>query len=235
MVTGMKERTSIPICCWAAEDIPSVKANKIGYGSLSNAELLSIVIGSGSMTENAVEVCRRLLYENDNNLKTLKQKRIDEIMCIKGIGKIKASKILASLELGNRMMAEHIEDKPRIDSATKVYNYMYPKMCDLDVEEFWCLFMNQDSRLLKAKRISIGGISETIVDIRIIMREAVICNATIIIAVHNHPSASIRPSKPDEDLTRSIGRACEIMHLYFADHVIITDGMYYSFHEQGKM
>ena len=164
---------------WAEEDRPREKMALLGAGALTSAELLAILIGSGSTKESAV-------------------------------------------------------DRPDLGTATRIYNHMHPRMQDLDVEEFWVLLMNQHHRLIKPVRISHGGITETSVDIRIIMREAILANTTILAACHNHPSGNLHPSKYDEELTRSIKRACELMRIHFMDHVIVTDGNYYSFHEQGK-
>jgi DNA repair protein RadC len=120
-------------------------------------------------------------------------------------------------------------------SATAIYNYMHPRMQDLDVEEAWALLMNQNDKLIRAVKISHGGISETAVDVRIIMREAILANATVLAICHNHPSGSLRPSTQDNELTKNIKRACDVMRLRLLDHVIITDGAYYSYHEEGLL
>ena len=231
----MREYKPLPIARWAAEDIPSEKARNNGIKALTNAELLSIIIGSGSVTENAVDLSRRLLADCDNSLKRLYKMRIDEIKSFNGIGEQKASKIHAALELAHRMNMELAEKAPDLSTATYIYNYMHPRIGMLDVEEFWVIYLNQHYRLIQAKRISYGGLSEVLVDVRIIIREAVLCNATIVVVCHNHPSGSLSPSKIDCDLTNSIKRACELMRLLFLDHVIVTDGAYYSFHEQGRI
>jgi DNA repair protein RadC len=129
---------------------------------------------------------------------------------------------------------ESSEERPDLGTATRIYNYMRPLLQDRDVEEFWVLLMNQNYRLIKRVRISHGGITETAVDIRIIMREAVLANATILAVCHNHPSGNIKPSNADDQLTRAISKACELMQIRFLDHVIITDGQYYSYNELGK-
>lgn len=232
---SMREYKPLPIARWAAEDIPSEKARNKGVQELTNAELLSIIIGSGSVTENAVDLSRRLLADCDNSLKRLYKMRIDEIKAFNGIGWQKASKIYAALELAHRMNMERANETPDLGTATRIYNYMHPRIGMLDEEEFWVLYMNQHYRLIQAKRISYGGITETLVDIRIIIRDAVLCNATIVVAVHNHPSGNLTPSKEDCNLTNSIKKACEVMRLRFCDHVIVTDGAYYSFHEQGMI
>jgi DNA repair protein RadC len=151
------------------------------------------------------------------------------------MGPAKAITILAACELGKRRQMESPEERPDLGTATRVYNHMRPLMQDLDVEEFWVLLLNQNYRLIKKVRIARGGITEVSVDVRIIIREAVLSNATIVIACHNHPSGSIMPSRADNQLTDSLKRACELMRLYFMDHVIVTDGRYYSYHEEGKL
>jgi DNA repair protein RadC len=219
---------------WAEEDRPREKMALLGAGALTSAELLAILIGSGSTKESAVDLMKRILGDCNNNLNTLGKLNIHDLCAYNGIGEAKAITILAACELGKRRQMERPEDRPDLGTATRIYNHMHPRMQDLDVEEFWVLLMNQHHRLIKQVRISHGGITETSVDIRIIMREAILANTTILAACHNHPSGSLRPSKYDEELTRSIKRACELMRIHFMDHIIITDGSYYSFHEQGK-
>lgn len=219
---------------WAEEDRPREKMANLGAESLSNAELLAILIGSGSSKESAVDLMKRILSDCNNNLNTLGKMTIHELCQYNGIGEAKAISILAACELGKRRQMESPEERPDLGTATRIYNHIHPKMQDLDVEEFWVLLMNQHYRLIKMVRISHGGITETAVDVRIIMREAVLANCTVLAVCHNHPSGNLSPSKQDEELTRTIRRACEAMRIHFLDHVIITDGHYYSFHEQGK-
>ena len=220
---------------WAKEDRPREKMADLGTEALSNAELLAILIGSGSTDESAVALMKRVLADCGNNLNTLGKKTIHDLMEYRGIGEAKAITILAACELGKRRQAESPEERPKLETATKIYNEMRPQMQDLDVEEFWALLLNQNYRLIKKVRISRGGISETSVDVRVILREAVLANATILAVCHNHPSGNLSPSKADEELTRSIRRACELMRITFMDHIIITDGQYYSFHELGRL
>ena len=219
---------------WAEEDRPREKMMALGTEALSNAELLAILIGSGSTKESAVDLMKHVLNDCNNNLNTLGKLSIHDLCTYNGIGEAKAITILAACELGKRRQQESPEERPKLDTATRIYNEMHPQMQDLDVEEFWALLLNQNYRLIKKVRISQGGIAETSVDIRIIFREAVLANATIIAVCHNHPSGSLTPSHADNELTRSIQRACELMHIRFMDHVIITDGLYYSYHEHGK-
>lgn len=219
---------------WAEEDRPREKMASLGAETLSNAELLAILIGSGSTKESAVELMKRILADCNNNLNTLGKRNINDLCVYNGIGEAKAISILAACELGKRRQMETAEERPDLGTATRIYNHMRPVMQDLDVEEFWVLLLNQHYRLIKKIRISHGGITETAVDIRIIIREAVLANATILAVCHNHPSGNISPSRQDDELTRSIKRACELMRIHFLDHVIVTDGQYYSYHEQGR-
>lgn len=220
---------------WAEEDRPREKLERLGPQSLSDAELLAILVGSGSTKEDAVTLMKRLLNDCNNNLNTLGKKTIRDLCQYNGIGPAKAITIMAACELGKRRQKEKPEERPDLGTATYIYNYMHPKLQDLDVEEFWILLMNQHYRLIKEERVSRGGITETAVDVRIIMREAVLSNATILAVCHNHPSGSITPSKPDDQLTQSIKQACEVMRIYFLDHVILADGCYFSYREQGKI
>ena len=219
---------------WAEEDRPREKMAMQGTEALTNAELLAILIGSGSTKESAVELMKRILADCRNSLNTLGKMSVSDLCRYNGIGEAKAISILAACELGKRRQAESPEERPDLGTATRIYNHMHAVMQDLDVEEFWVLLMNQHYRLIKKVRISHGGITETSVDIRIIIREAVLANSTILAVCHNHPSGNLSPSHQDDNLTQSIRRACELMRIHFLDHVIITDGQYYSYHEQGK-
>ena len=218
---------------WAEEDRPREKLMRLGAESLSNAELLAILIGSGSTKESAVDLMKRVLGDCSNNLNTLGKLTIQQLCEYNGVGEAKAITILAACELGKRRQMEKAEERPDVGTATLIYNHMRPVLQDSDVEEFWVLLMNQNHRLIKKLRIARGGISEVSVDIRIIIREAVLANATILAVCHNHPSGSLKPSRMDNDLTYGIQQACQLMRIRFLDHVIVTDGAYYSYHEEG--
>lgn len=220
---------------WAEEDRPRHKMQRLGAEALTNAELLSILIGTGSRDEDAVRLCARVLSDCGNNLNTLGKRSASELMQYNGLGFSKVMAILAAVELGKRRQETQPAELPDLGTATRIYNYMHPRMMDLDVEEFWALLMNQHYKLIKAIRISRGGITETAADVRIIMRECVTNNATILAVCHNHPSGNIIPSRYDDTLTSSIQKACDIMRVYMLDHVIVTDGSYYSYHESGKI
>ena len=220
---------------WAEDDRPREKMERLGPQALSDAELLAILVGSGSSKEDAVTLMKRILSDCNNNLNTLGKMTIQQLCEYNGVGPAKAITILAACELGKRRQMNRPEERPDLGTATKIYNHMHPLLQDCDVEEFWLLLMNQNYRLIKKIRISHGGITETAVDIRIIMREAVLANATILAVCHNHPSGNLRPSTHDNDLTVQIQRACKLMRIHFMDHVILTDGSYFSYQETGRL
>lgn len=225
----------LSITDWAEEDRPRERLERLGAEALSNAELLAILIGSGTTQQSAVDLMKVVLAACHNNLNTLGKMSINDLESFKGIGPAKAITILAACELGKRRARERAEERADLGSATAIYNYMHPRMQDLDVEEFHVLLMNQNFKLIKEVRISHGGITETAVDIRVIMKEAISNNATVLAACHNHPSGNTRPSRQDDNLTERMRKACDIMRIYFLDHVVITDGAYYSYREQGRV
>ena len=220
---------------WAEEDRPREKMMALGAQGLSDAELLAILIGSGNTEESAVDLMKHVLADCNNNLNTLGKMTIHDLMQYNGIGEAKAITILAACELGKRRQMEKPEERPDLGTATKIYNHMHPVLQDCDVEEFWILLMNQNHRLIKKLRISHGGITEVSVDIRIIMREAVLANATILAVCHNHPSGNLRPSEQDNQLTYALQQACNLMRIQLMDHVILTGGAYFSYHETGRI
>ena len=220
---------------WAMEDRPRERLMAQGAAALSNAELLAILIGSGTPRMTAVELMKLLLHDCNDNLNTLGKKSLADLMAYKGIGEAKAVAIMAACELGKRRQREKAEERANIDSAQAIYDYMHTRMQDLDVEEAWVLLLNQHLRLIRAVCISHGGISETAIDVRVICREAVLANATVVALCHNHPSGNTTPSGEDDRVTRRVIGACRTMRLHFLDHVIVTDGGYYSYQESGKV
>ena len=229
----MNER--LTIAHWSEDDQPREKLRDNGPQSLSDAELLAILIGSGTSGVSAVDLMQDILHDCRNNLNTLGKMSIRQLCEYKGIGEAKAITILAACELGKRRQMEKPEERPDLGTATKIYNHMHPVLQDCDVEEFWLLLMNQNNRLIKKLRISHGGITEVSVDICIILREAVLANATVIAVCHNHPSGNLRPSTADNELTHQLQRACQLMRIHFMDHVILTDGSYFSYRETGRL
>ena len=220
---------------WNEADMPREKFERLGAEALSNSELLAILIGSGNTKESAVDLMKRVMNDCGNNLNTLGKKSIAELCEYEGIGPAKAITILAACELGKRRQLEKAEERLDLGSAVAIYEHMHPLMQDLDVEEAWVLLMNRNFKLIKKVRISHGGISETAVDVRVIMKHAIMNNATVIALCHKHPSNNPRPSGDDDRLTKRMKEACQLMRIFFLDHLIITDGRYYSYHEEGKI
>ena len=229
----MTERLSINQ--WAEEYRPREKMMLQGASALTNAELLAILIGSGNAEDSAVELMRKVLNDYRNNLNELGKASIDELCRYKGIGPAKAITILAASELGKRRKEEAVEERRVIAMSKDVYEYLHPLMCDLPTEECWVLLLNQASKLIDKVRISTGGLNATAVDVRCILREALLKRATAFALCHNHPSGNIRPSREDDLLTREVNRAAECMNIRFVDHVILTDGAFYSYADEGRI
>ena len=219
---------------WAEEDRPREKMISKGAQALTNAELLAILIGSGNDEDSAVALMQKVLAAYDNSLDRVGRLSIDELCRFKGIGPAKAVTILAACELGRRRAVEHPESRV-VRSAAQVYEYFYPMMRDLAVEECHVLLLNQSARIIDSVRIGMGGLTETVVDVRIILREALLKRATSLILCHNHPSGNLRPSGHDDRLTRQVQEAARVLNLTLADHVIFTDHGYYSYADEGRL
>ena len=220
---------------WAEEDRPREKMMLHGVSALSNAELLAILIGSGNTEDSAVELMRKVLADYHNNLAELGKASIDELCRFKGIGPAKAITILAASELGKRRKEEGVEERKAIASSKDVYECFYPLMCDLPTEECWVLLLNQASKVIDKVKISAGGLTATAVDVRCILREALLKRASSMALCHNHPSGSIRPSREDDLLTRQVNQAAECMNIRLVDHIILTDGAFYSYADEGRI
>ncbi len=229
----MTERLSIHQ--WAEEDRPREKMMLHGVSALSGAELLAILIGSGNTEESAVELMRKVLADYHNSLNELGKASIDELCRYKGIGPAKAITILAASELGKRRKEEEVRERPKIYCSKDVYTCFHPLLCDLPTEEFWVLLLNQSSTIIDKVKISSGGLSATAVDVRCILREALLKRAASIAVCHNHPSGNVRPSREDDALTDQINRASQLMNIRLIDHLILTDGKFYSYADEGKL
>ncbi|MBE6273437.1 MAG: DNA repair protein RadC [Bacteroides sp.] len=229
----MTER--LTITQWAEEDRPREKMMLHGVSALSNAELLAILIGSGNTEESAVELMRKVLADYSNNLNELGKASIDELCRYKGIGPAKAITILAASELGKRRKEEKVEERVAILSSKDVYECFYPLMCDLPTEECWVLLLNQASKIIDKVKIGAGGLNATAVDVRCILREALLKRASAIALCHNHPSGNIRPSREDDRLTQQVNQASQCMNIRLVDHVILTDGAFYSYADEGRI
>ena len=219
---------------WAEEDRPREKMMSKGAQALTNAELLAILIGSGSGDDSAVSLMQKVLASYGDSLDRVGRLSVEELCHFKGIGPAKAITILAACELGRRRAVEQPERR-QVRSAAQVYDYFYPLMRDLPVEEFHVLLLNQSATVIDSVRIGVGGLTETAVDVRVILREALLKRATALILCHNHPSGNLRPSTHDDRLTREVQEATKLLNLNLADHVIFTDNGYYSYADEGRL
>lgn len=232
-MTDVKQKLTINR--WAEEDRPREKMISRGIDALTDAELLGILIGSGNTEETAVELMRRVLAACDNNLNELGKWTYRNFSDFKGIGPAKATTIMAAMELGKRRKLQEIKERQQIVSSYDVYRIFHPILCDLPQEEFWILLLNQSNKVIDKVRISTGGIDGTYADVRSILREALLQRATGIILCHNHPSGSPNPSMSDKRLTMSIQEGARTMNIRVSDHVIVCDGKYYSFADEGDI
>ena len=220
---------------WAEEDRPREKMMLKGAEVLSDAELLAILIGSGNTEESAVALMQRVLAAAGNDLNRLGKWEIRDFARFKGLGPAKSITILAALELGKRRKLREHAERLTIRSSEDIYHLFHPLLCDLPYEEFWVLLLNQAAKVIDKVRISRGGIDQTTADVRSILREALLQRATQIALVHNHPSGNTRPSNDDLRLTQQARQAAQTMNIRLLDHVIVTDGSYYSFCDEGQL
>lgn len=232
----MDNKVKLNIKDWAEEDRPREKLLLKGVSSLSDAELLAILIGSGNRDETAVELSQRILYQVSNSLNRLGKLEVkDLIKNFRGIGEAKAITIIAALELGKRRKSEEALIQPQIKSSEDVYNVFHSLLSDLKHEETWILLLNRANTIIKKFQVSKGGISGTVVDIRMIMKEAIDTFASGIILCHNHPSGNTNPSSDDDNITFKLGEAVRLMDMHLLDHIIIGDGSYYSYRDQDRL
>lgn len=220
---------------WAVEDRPREKMMLKGAEALSDAELLAILIGSGNREESAVTLMQRTLASCDNDLNRLGKWEVRDFSHFKGLGPAKSITIMAALELGKRRKLQERPERATIRSSKDIYEIFYPLLCDLPQEEFWVLLLNQAAKVIDKVRISRGGIDQTTADVRSILREALLQRATQIVLVHNHPSGNPRPSADDLRLTQLVQKGAQTMNIRLTDHVIVTDGKYYSFTDEGVL
>jgi len=226
---------SLKITDWALEDRPREKLYNKGTSALSDAELLGILIGSGTRNRSAVDLGRELLAMADNNLNNLGKMSIADITKIRGIGNARAITIAAALELGRRRKLAELPDRIQIKSSRDVFEMVNPLLADLRHEEFWILFLNRSNRVINRMKLSQGGISGTVTDVRIVMKKAIEYLASGIIVCHNHPSGNLNPSESDSRITQKIREAGSLMDIQLLDHLIISDRDYYSFADNGLL
>lgn len=234
-VSEIYEPQSNAITTWAEEDRPREKLMMQGAEALTNAELLGILIGKGTKRKSAVELMEHILHDCGDNLIKLSKLNLEQLMQYSGIGEAKAITIKAACELGRRREIEKTPEVTILTDSKEIYKVLRPRMRHLEVEEAFLVLMSQNYGLIDIIRLSHGGITETAVDVRVIMRYALTYNATIIAIAHNHPSGNTKPSRDDDQLTMRVAEACRTMRIHFCDHIIVTDGDYYSFRDNGKI
>ena len=222
-----------PINQWAEDDRPREKFLLKGKSSLSDSELLAILIGSGSRNESAVQLCQRILASTNNNLNQLGKISVNQLTNFKGIGEAKAITIAAALELGRRRRAEETQELKKITSSKMVFEIMQPIIGELPHEEFWILYLNNSNKVIHKSQLSKGGLTGTVVDVRLIFKIAFEYNAISIILTHNHPSGKLLASDADIQITKKIKEASKHLEINVLDHIIITENCYYSFNDNG--
>ena len=229
----MSETSFFPITNWSEDDKPREKLMLKGKSILSDAELIAILIGSGSRNESAVDLSKRILASVDHNLNALGKLSIAQLMNFKGIGEAKAISIIAAMELGRRRRNEDAIELTKITSSKAVFDIMQPIIGELPHEEFWVLFLNNSNKILFKTQLSKGGMTGTLVDVRIVFKLAFEQNATAIILTHNHPSGKLQASDADIQITKKIKTAGQQLDIPVLDHIIITETGYYSFVDEG--
>lgn len=220
---------------WAEEDRPREKMLLKGRESLSDAELLAIILGSGSRDESAVSLAKRILSASDNNLYELGKFSLNDLMKFKGVGEAKAISIAAAVEIGRRRSITEPREKPTITSSKHAFDIMKAHLEDMYHEEMWIILLNRGNRVLRKMKMSSGGAAATVVDVKMILRATLDHQAEAIILIHNHPSGNLKPSKEDIHITNKIKEASKFFDLTVVDHLIISERGYYSFADQGML
>ena len=225
----------LTIKSWAEDDRPREKLITKGRQALSDAELLGILLASGNKNETAVQLAQRILNSHQNSINQLAKLQLNDLKKFKGVGEAKAVTIAAALEIGRRRNDETVYEKPKITSSQQAYTILKSKLSDLPHEEFWVMFMTRSNSVIKTECISRGGISGTVVDVRLILKPAIECLASSIILSHNHPSGNLKPSNEDIFLTKKVKEAAMLMDISLQDHIIIGDQSYLSFADEGLL
>jgi DNA repair protein RadC len=220
---------------WAEADRPREKLLEKGIGALSDAELIAILIGSGTVSMSAVDLSKHILASAGNDLHQLSKLSVKDLQKFKGIGEAKAITIVSALELGRRRKEQDAVQRPRILASKEAYELLKPDLLYLSVEEFWVILLNQSSFVIKKMKVGIGGMTSTLADVRVVFKLALENMATGIIVAHNHPSGTTKPSKSDEELTWKFKEAGEVLDITLWDHLIFTDNGYYSFADEGAL
>ncbi len=230
---NLSEERALSIKAWAEEDRPREKMLLKGKAALSDAELIAILIGSGSVEANAIVLAQRILDSVNGNLSELGRRSVKELKQFKGIGEAKGVTIAAALEIGRRRQFSDVMQKDSITSSRDVYDVMLPQLIDLPYEEFWILLLNRANHIIGRNRISVGGVSGTVVDSKMVFKPAIEALASSIILVHNHPSGNLKPSQADIELTRKLKDAGKCLDIAVIDHIIVAHSGFYSFGDEG--
>ncbi|MEN8137459.1 MAG: DNA repair protein RadC [Bacteroidota bacterium] len=228
-------RNNSSIKNWAEDDRPREKFILKGRSVLSDAELLAIQLGSGSRYESALDLAKRILASVSGSYTKLARLSVEELVNFNGVGEAKAINILSALEIGRRRKFSADEDSLIISSSKKIFDLFSYQLRDVEHEEFWCLFLSNSNKILRKENISKGGLTSTVVDVRLILKRAVLLSATSMILVHNHPSGSIKPSQADISLTKKIKEASDILDISLLDHLIMGDDKYFSFADENML
>ncbi|HRG02690.1 MAG TPA: DNA repair protein RadC [Paludibacteraceae bacterium] len=231
----MEPEKRLTIRDWAEDDRPREKLLNKGAAALSDAELFAILIGSGNKNESAVELCKRILGDNHNNLNELARLSIVDLAKYKGIGEAKAISIVAALEIGKRRKTNEVLERTKITQSSDLFELFEPALLDLNHEEFWVAFMNGANKVLETKRLTQGGMKQTVVDVSMLLRMALERSAHAVAVAHNHPSGENYPSREDLQITQKIKTGCDAIGVRLLDHIIIAGGRYYSFADEGKL
>lgn len=219
----------------AEDDRPREKFLSKGKNSLSDAELLAIIMGSGNREDSAVELGRKILKSVENNWHNLSKLQISDLMKFKGVGEAKAISIATALEIGRRRAAQEVPERIQIGQSTDSFKVLQPYLGDLQTEEFWAIFLNQSNKILAKSKLTSGGINQSIVDVRILFKTALDHLATGIVIAHNHPSGNLKPSVEDIKITKQIIEAGKILNIQLLDHLIITQNSYLSFADENLL
>ena len=224
--------TSFSIKNWSQDDQPREKLRDKGKLTLSDAELVAILIGSGNRNESAVDLCKRILASVDNNLNVLGKVSLKHLMEFNGIGEAKAITITAALELGRRRKFEDEVKQEKITSSRDVYDIMQPVLGELSHEEFWVIYLNNSNKVLQKQQLSKGGITGTLVDVRLVLKQALEVGATALVLCHNHPSGTLKASEADKKITQKLKTAGLTLDIKVLDHIIVTEKAYFSFADE---
>jgi len=227
-----EKQTSFSIKNWSQDDQPREKLRDKGKLTLSDAELVAILIGSGNRNESAVDLCKRILASVDNNLNALGKVSLKHLMEFNGIGEAKAITITAALELGRRRKFEDAVKQEKITSSRDVYDIMQPVLGELSHEEFWVIYLNNSNKVLQKQQLSKGGITGTLVDVRLVLKQALEVGATALILCHNHPSGTLKASEADKKITQKLKTAGLSLDIKVLDHIIVTEKAYFSFADE---